>query len=606
VGTPIANGTIKVACATGSVIQATTDSSGAWSVALTTQSLPCAVEVSGGTINGVANAAAYHSIATDVGTVNVTPITDLVTSNLVGSTSLSAWFAGLSTSSSSLSTITAANVNASITRLSSALSGLTALGTTNPITAAFTPTSGNTSDDMLTALANAMTSNNTSYSSLLSGVASTTIVIPAGLNNAVSTAYAATASGSVSISATATTTAQSLTAGTAMTSFIPLVGTGGTKPYTYSYAGTLPTGLSFSASTGAVSGTPTATLSKTNFVFSVQDAKGVVANTTSTVNFTVGDASPAITASANTTVLSLTVGTAMTSFSPLTTSGGALPYTYSITSGTLPAGLSLSASTGAVTGTPTAFYTAANVVFSVKDAYNAVASTTSTVSFIVSATPISAATTTAQSLTVGTAMASFSPLTTSGGTIPYTYSYTGTLPTGLSFSTSTGAVTGIPTAPMTPPPIVVFSVQDANGAVASITSTVSFMVAPLPPGYVYEGGLTWMPISPKSTPYPYTSTTGATTAAQVCAGTINGTSDWRLPTITELTGLTVAQLLAGTGGATGGLYGSGALNSYNGWALDNTWSSTPDSAGFHYIVYLDNGFVGASIDTYDYYVTCVR
>ena len=88
-----------------------------------------------------------------------------------------------------------------------------------------------------------------------------------------------------------------------------------------------------------------------------------------------------ITATATTTAQSLTVGTAMASFSPLTPSGGATPYTYSITSGALPAGLGLNASTGAVTGTPTTANSAVIVVFSVKDANNVVASTTSSVSF---------------------------------------------------------------------------------------------------------------------------------------------------------------------------------------------------------------------------------
>ena len=90
-----------------------------------------------------------------------------------------------------------------------------------------------------------------------------------------------------------------------------------------------------------------------------------------------GTPPPTISATATTTAQSLTVGTAMASFSPLTPSGGATPYTYSITSGTLPAGLSLNASTGAVTGTPIALYIAANVVFSVQDANSVVASTTS-------------------------------------------------------------------------------------------------------------------------------------------------------------------------------------------------------------------------------------
>ncbi len=39
---------------------------------------------------------------------------------------------------------------------------------------------------------------------------------------------------------------------------------------------------------------------------------------------------------------------------------------------------------------------------------------------------------------------SFTP-TTTGGTTPYTFARTGRLPPGISFSTSTGALTGTPT-----------------------------------------------------------------------------------------------------------------------------------------------------------------
>jgi uncharacterized membrane protein YgdD (TMEM256/DUF423 family) len=118
-------------------------------------------------------------------------------------------------------------------------------------------------------------------------------------------------------------------------------------------------------------------------VFSVQDAKGVVANTTSTVIFTVGTASSTISATATTTAQSLTVGTTMASFSPLTPSGGTAPYSYIVKSGTLPSGLVLDSVTGAVTGTPAAAQAAARVTFAVVDANLAEASTTSTVIFTV-------------------------------------------------------------------------------------------------------------------------------------------------------------------------------------------------------------------------------
>jgi 6-phosphogluconolactonase (cycloisomerase 2 family) len=89
-----------------------------------------------------------------------------------------------------------------------------------------------------------------------------------------------------------------------------------------------------------------------------------------------------ITASANNTAQNLAVGVAATNFSPLTASGGTTPYSYSHT-GTLPTGLSLNPTTGVVSGTPTEAYATASIIFSVKDANNVVASTTSSVSYTV-------------------------------------------------------------------------------------------------------------------------------------------------------------------------------------------------------------------------------
>lgn len=62
-----------------------------------------------------------------------------------------------------------------------------------------------------------------------------------------------------------------------------------------------------------------------------------------------------------------TVGTAYAGFTVKAT-GGTSPYTFAVTSGTLPAGLSLNASTGAISGTPTTAGTSSSIVITVTDA----------------------------------------------------------------------------------------------------------------------------------------------------------------------------------------------------------------------------------------------
>jgi hypothetical protein len=94
------------------------------------------------------------------------------------------------------------------------------------------------------------------------------------------------------ITATADTTGQDLTVGTAITPFDVLTVTAGVGPYTCSViSGSLPSGLSLQATSNGceVSGTPTASYSTGSVTFSVSDAYGNVATSTSTVSFTVAN-----------------------------------------------------------------------------------------------------------------------------------------------------------------------------------------------------------------------------------------------------------------------------------------------------------------------------
>lgn len=188
VGAPIVGAAVNVTCASGAALSGipSTSNTGAWSVTLSGQTLPCAVQVSGGTIRGAANTITYQSIANAYGIVNVTPLTDLLVANLAGSS--------VALTSAKLSTITPANIATALANLRTALA-LPALATIDPITTTFTPTGGVPMDDILSALQTAMTNSGTSYSSLLMSAASPTFTAPAGFKTALTAAYSIMGSG---------------------------------------------------------------------------------------------------------------------------------------------------------------------------------------------------------------------------------------------------------------------------------------------------------------------------------------------------------------------------------------------------------------------------
>ena len=121
---------------------------------------------------------------------------------------------------------------------------------------------------------------------------------------------------------------------------------GGTSPVTYSVsAGSLPTGLTLNPSTGVISGAPAAS-GVASFTIKVSDSG--TQNASQAFTITVSLPPPFIITS------SLAAANKATPFSgQFVAAGGNPPYTYSVTSGALPAGLTLNSS-GLLSGTPTA------------------------------------------------------------------------------------------------------------------------------------------------------------------------------------------------------------------------------------------------------------
>ena len=291
--------------------------------------------------------------------------------------------------------------------------------------------------------------------------------------------------------------------------------TAGTSPFTWSVSsGSLPPGVTLGASTGLLSGTPT-TAGTYSFTVKVTDNSGLTSTEAAIVTIIPG---PSMTFAAppggwTNTVYGYT----------LTESGGTSPFTWSVSSGSLPAGISLSPD-GNLSGTPTATGTSSFTV-KVTDAngQSAIQAASITVAAGVSTTfaaPPAAAVNSPYSDT----------LTATGGTTPYTWSVNaGTLPAGLTLS-SGGVLSGTPTVTGSYPFTV--NVIDANKGIATASITLVVTAAltltfPAPPsgtiGTAYTDTFT---AAGGTTPYSFSISAGTLPAGltlNASTGVVSGT-----------------------------------------------------------------------------------
>jgi hypothetical protein len=195
-------------------------------------------------------------------------------------------------------------------------------------------------------------------------------------------------------------------------------------------------GVTTSSVTYAAPATPSSSLTVTVTATSVSDATKTASTTLSV------PVVPAIATAAG-ALAGSTVGSAYSV--TLTGTGGIAPYKWAVTSGSLPAGLSLGSTTGTISGTPTAAGSPGFTV-TVTDSGTPTALTAQQSFSIAVGTPpaIVFGTPVLPNGTVGTAYSGSVSATGGAGGLTYALA-SGALPGGLQLNTATGAITGTPT-----------------------------------------------------------------------------------------------------------------------------------------------------------------
>lgn len=361
-----------------------------------------------------------------------------------------------------------------------------------------------------------------------------------------------------------------------------LQATGGSGAYTWTLAsGTPPTGITLS-SAGVLSGTPTGTPGTSSFTVQVKDAAGDIAQQALSI---VVNAAPSITPA------TLSAGDQGVAYptQTLTETGGTAPLTWSISSNSLPTGLTLTGSGSTATVGGTLGASAATSTFTVKvvDANNVA----TTLGFTITVNSPPSITTTSL-MTIAIVGTAYTPmLVASGGTAPLIF--TSQVIDGLTL-TSMGTFTGTPTSPGNFP--FTAMVTDAIGATASqlltlvVETPLVLSGTSLPPatiGFPYQFQLTATGGSP---PYTWTVMNGqgqlAAGLTLSSTGVISGTptaagSSSITVSVEDSNGVTTTQTYATPSGfalvGDATVNGSGVQLTSAGGQTSAAWAGTPQS-----------------------------
>ena len=296
---------------------------------------------------------------------------------------------------------------------------------------------------------------------------------PGDVSNIATVTTVAVAAPIISVSV-ATLTA---TAGTAITP-ITMTNSGGAVPTTnaYSISPPIANGLSFDTNTGSISGTPTVATGVVTYTITATNSGG---SATATVAITVNAAAMVLAVpniSPSVATLTATAGTAITPIT-MTNSGGAVPATNAYSINPLIAnGLNFNPNTGTISGTPTMV---ADAVTYTITATNATGSATAMVAITVNvlAAPSITLSTNTLIATVGTPIETITIDATAGGIVA-SYNIDPVLPSGLSFDTSTGTISGAPSATSDLATYTITATNATGSATAMVAITVNAPPSP--------------------------------------------------------------------------------------------------------------------------------
>lgn len=249
------------------------------------------------------------------------------------------------------------------------------------------------------------------------------------------------------------------------------------------------------------------------------------------------------------------------------------PYTWTVSSGSLPAWASIASATGCITGTPTAVASTAFTI-RVQDSQGTPQSDTQDVTVTIVAAPVAVTITTTSPLSGGTVAADYSlTLAATGGTGPYTWAVaSGSLPTGLALSTA-GTLSGIPLFSGT----TTFTVRATDFTGVATTKVVAITIAreTLPCNRPVRLGQTEVIIFRRTTAptmsmcvmtgdlwVDLSSTALTTYKARVSSGVLTWTADAAAEAVTELPTPSAGDILVGTAEGEWQRLAAGAVGTY--------------------------------------------